>query len=96
MNNYKVSMSQINKMKHCIGFTNDKVKGRKYRKYEYYRNYYTTDDINEELNDLVTQGLMNRKEYKMGCGNNPTLYYMTDEGITFLSDITDVEIIERQ
>ncbi len=94
MNNYTVTLNQMRKMKHCIGFSNNKIKGTKYRKLECYRNYYATDDKDNELEDLVKQGLMNCR-HCMGCGNNSTLYYITDEGINFLSKITEVEIKEK-
>lgn len=43
----KVTYSQIDKMKHTIGFDNGKVTGTKHRKYKPYRNYYAVSDIGD-------------------------------------------------
>lgn len=94
MKDYVVSRSQIGNMKHCIGFDNFKIKGTKYRKMTLYRNYYTTGEPNESLDDLVNKGLMERVEFKNGCGENPQMYLLSKEGFEFLSEITEVEFIQ--
>lgn len=93
MKNYSFTSEQISNMKHCIGFDNSKVTGTKYRKMKAYRNYYTTSDSNEELDKLVFQGLMNKREH-CGCGTNPQVYFVTEEGFKFLSKLTGIEIKE--
>ena len=46
------------------------------------------------LDDLVEQGLMTKRDYPPGCGDNSQIYYMTKEGFKFLSDLTGMEITE--
>ena len=61
MENYKITLNQINNMKHAIGFDKRKIKGTKYRKFESYRNFFTTQEgckDFEELEELSNQGLM--------------------------------------
>ena len=56
-----VTYSQIDKMKHAIGFSDGKVTGTKYRKYEPYRNYYDAGDRDLlELDELVRLGFMGK------------------------------------
>lgn len=93
--NYTISVSQIDKMKHAIGFRNDRIKGRKYRRYEAYRNCYATrEGCNDfsELEDLERQGLMTSNVYK----NNNWSFHVTQDGIKFLSEITGVKITESE
>ena len=96
MKNYIVSSSQISHMKHCIGFDKNKVKGTKHRKMEAYRNYYTTSDNDNELDNLVEQGLMVKRDFKNGVGDNPQCYFVSEEGFEFLSDLTEIEIFEER
>lgn len=81
-----VTYSQIDKMKHTIGFSNQKIRGTKHRKYEPYRNYYCagkTGDI--ELDVLVKIGFMDK--------NDSNYYWVTDNGRLFLQFVTGVEIL---
>lgn len=93
MKNYSFTSEQISNMKHCIGFDKSKVTGTKYRKMEAYRNYYTTSDNNVELDKLVSQGLMKKRDHD-GCGENPKVYFVSEEGFEFLSKLTSIEIKE--
>lgn len=93
MKNYNFTSEQILDMKHCIGFDKSKITGTKYRKMKVYRNYFTTSDNNEELDKLVWQGLMLKREH-CGCGPNPQVYFVSEEGFKFLSDLTGIEITE--
>ena len=88
MEEYKFTLKQINMMKHCIGFENSRVTGTKYRKMKAYRDYYQTDGNNALLDDLVQQGLMHKREISSKC----IYYYMTIEGLKFLSDLTSIDI----
>lgn len=92
--NYMIKSQQIRFMKHCIGLENRKVKGNKHRKYEAYRNYFTTADDDFEWDDLVEQGLAGKRDFPNGCGKNPKLYYLTKLGIEFLGEITGIQITE--
>lgn len=94
MENYNLNYEQIKAMKHCIGFTKNKVKGIKYRKYEAYRNYFTTSNNDANLDKLVEQGLMGKRDFKNGFGDNPKLYYVDNKGFEFLGDVMGIEILE--
>lgn len=94
MKNYTITSEQIDNMKHCIGFDQNKVTGTKYRKMKAYRNYFTTCDNDKDLDNLVDQGLMVKRDFANGCGDNPKVYFVSDEGFEFLSDLTEIEIIE--
>ena len=92
---HSVTLSQINNMKHAIGFEKDKVTGRKYRKYEAYRNYYATNencDGFSRLVDLVDKGLMSMRQN----GTDGWFFHVTKRGFEFLSDITGVTITESE
>lgn len=95
MKDYSVTKSQIDNMKHTIGFSNRKVRGTKYRKYEAYRNFYSTQEgckDFEQLVDLCNKGLMiSRKNGTYGW-----LFHLSPEGFRFLSDITGVNITESE
>ena len=95
MKDYKISLQQIDLMKHCIGFSSQSVKGRKNPKYEAYRNYFTTSGVDEEWEDLVNQGLSTKREHKRGCGHNPQIYFVSQDGLDFLSDVLSVKITEK-
>lgn len=96
MKNYTITSEQIDNMKHCIGFDKNKVTGTKYRKMKVYRNYFTTSDNDKELDNLVDQGLMVKRDFKNGVGDNPKCYFVSDEGFEFLSDLTEIEIFEER
>lgn len=95
MKEYTVTLEQIDNMKHCIGYEVQRVKGRKYKKYEAFRNYYTTVDNHPGWDKLCEQGLAIKRDFKMGGGDNPQIYFVTEEGIKFLSEITGVKITEN-
>lgn len=89
-----ISGEQLDNMKHAIGFRRDRVKGRKYRKFEAVRNYYN-DDKNPSLDDLVEKGLMNCRELGEGWSGN-RLYSVSEFGFEALSKILDVKITEQK
>lgn len=92
MKNYSITSNQISYMKHCIGFNKNDIKGTKHRKLAVYRNYFTTSDDDNELDNLVDQDLMNKRDFPNGCGNNPKVYFVSEDGFKFLSKLTEVEI----
>ena len=82
----KVTYSQIDKMKHAIGFDDRKVTGTKHRKYEPYRNYYAAPSCGDpELEELARLGFMEK--------SHANYYHVTDDGKTFLKRVTGVEIL---
>ena len=92
LENYKITLNQINNMKHAIGFDKRKIKGTKYRKFESCRNFFTTQEgckDFEELEELSNQGLMLSRQ--MG---DKWCFHVSKEGMRFLENITAVAIIE--
>jgi hypothetical protein len=87
-----VTVRQIDYMKHAIGYSLDKVKRKAYAAY---RNYFTTSKSNEGWNELVELGLAGKRPFEHGIGEEPTLYYVTDLGLNFLSGLLGIKIIER-
>ena len=82
-----VTYSQIDKMKHTIGFRNDRVKGTKHRKYESFRNYYCAGECDKkELDELCQIGFM--KKFR------DNYYCVTDDGKEFLMRVTGVQILD--
>jgi len=96
MKNYNFTYEQIRHMKHCIGFSDSKVTGTKHRKMEAYRNYFTTSDNVDTLDNLVEQGLMIKRKFENGVGSNPQEYFVSDEGFEFLSELTGIKITEMR
>lgn len=79
-----VTYSQIDKMKHTIGFDNRRVTGTKHRKYIPYRNYYCVPG-DPELDDLVKLGFMEKSSERY--------YHVTADGRLFLERVTGVKIM---
>ncbi|AFL99499.1 hypothetical protein Desde_1067 [Desulfitobacterium dehalogenans ATCC 51507] len=86
-----VTATQIDDMKHCIGFAIQRVKRGKYKAY---RNRYIASDDNRGWDDLVSKGLARKQSFKNGSGENPQLYYLSEEGFRFLGGLLEVKITE--
>lgn len=87
----KVTLKQINNMKHAIGFDRKKVKRGKYQAY---RNYYTTSDNNPSWDELVGLGLAERRPFENGIGDNPQCYFVAKKGIELLEKLLECKITE--
>lgn len=85
-----ISTRQLENMKHAIGFNQVKVKDKKYLSW---RNYFTTDDHDEEWDELVIQGLAVKRDFKLGRGPNPQCYSVSKEGFKFLENQLNIKII---
>lgn len=92
MKDYTLDTAQIRNMKHAIGFSKDKVKGTKHRRYEAYRNYYTTSGNHVGWDNLCSQGLAEKEPFARGCGDNPQMYSVTQEGLSLLGEIMSIDI----
>lgn len=88
----QITLGQINNMKHCIGFTNKKIKRGKY---ETYRNYYTTCGDNENWDKLVELGLAGKRNSRM-AGDFTKVYWVTKEGMEFLGELLGCKIGEME
>lgn len=90
---YNLTKEQIDDMKHALGFRKDRIKGRKYLRYEAYRNYYATREGCtgfEGLVDMTNKGLMiSRQDGTLGY-----LFHVTKKGMEYLSELTGVKITE--
>lgn len=86
-----LSTKQVEDMKHCIGFDGKRVQRRKY---EAYRNYYTTPNNNSSWDGIVRAGLANSEPFPGGVGDNPQMYSLNEKGFKFLSDLLECKIVE--
>ena len=82
---------QIENMKHCIGISAEQIKRRKY---EAYRNYFTTPDDDTSWDEIVSLGYAKKAKFERGTGKNPQIYHLTQEGMGFLSRLLIVKITE--
>ncbi len=85
-----IDIKQIENMKHCIGFNQNKVKNNKYLAW---RNYFTTHDHEESWDNLVVQGLAVKRNFTMGVGDNPQCYSVSKNGFKFLEENLCLKII---
>ena len=91
MSKPKLDTEQIDDMKHCIGFSRDKVKRNKYSAW---RNYYTTCGDHIGWDGIVQAGLAVKREFPHGCGDNPKCYHLNEKGFEYLSELLEVKITE--
>lgn len=82
MSEIKLSLRQIELMKHAIGFSIDKIK---WKRYEAYRNRYLSNFLNDDWEFLVKEGLAERR--KTFPHDNNVLYFVSDLGLEYLSDL---------
>jgi hypothetical protein len=86
-----VTMVQIDHMKHAIGYEARKVKRKAYKAY---RNYFTTSNPDDDWQKLVDLGMATTRPFENGIGENPTVYFVSEEGLTFLSVLLGIKITE--
>lgn len=89
MNEIKLTIEQINDMKHCIGYqppSNVPKRGV----LNAYRNYYTTNNNGvKHLDELVDIGFMTVGEF--GEYKNK-IYRVTSKGIDYLAELFNIRI----
>jgi len=96
LNNIKITTEQLGFMKHAIGFRNDKVKGRIHRRYNAFRNYFTTSKGSsnlEKLTELSDLKLMRKRVDPWD--DEGFVFHVTDFGFEYLQMILDVSITEE-
>lgn len=86
-----ITVSQIDIMKHAIGFEDRRVQRKIYKAY---RNYFTVSEPDADWEKLIELGLAKGKKFEHGVGENATVYFVTGEGKTFLSELLGIKIIE--
>lgn len=90
MNEVKLSLVQIELMKHAIGFDSTKIKRGKY---EAYRNRYLSNELlNDDWEYLVKKGLAEKRN--TFPHNNSTLFFVSDLGLKYLGELFDCTITE--
>lgn len=83
-----ISVSQIDDMKHAVGYRADRVKDGKYCAF---RNFFAVNKEQPEWEELVIRGLATkRKQF------NETVYHVSDEGFKLLSTVLDVQILSEE
>ena len=78
-------------MKHEIGISKDKIK---YRKYNAYRNYYTTAGKHIDWEDLTSKGFAVSRKHEHGIGEDARVYYVSEKGLELLSELLYIKITE--
>jgi hypothetical protein len=86
-----ITVAQIDFMKHAIGFQGRRVQRKIYKAY---RNYFTVSEPDTYWEKLVELGLAKSQKFEHGIGENATVYFVTGEGKTFLSELLGIKIIE--
>lgn len=82
MSEIKLSLRQIELMKHAIGFSIDKIKGERY---EAYRNRYLSNCLNDDWECLVKEGLAEKRN--TFPHDNNVLYFVSDLGLEYLGKL---------
>lgn len=62
MNDIKLSLCQIEKMKHAIGFSREKIKRNRYNAY---RNRFVASNSDKDWEELVSIGYAEKREFEI-------------------------------
>lgn len=92
MENYSITVNQIDLMKHCIGLDNSKPTGVKCRKYAAYRNYFTDSQDNKEWDNLVIQELAIKRDQSIHNGTVHKYYKVSQKGKELLQYLLELNI----
>lgn len=85
----KLSIEQINKMKHAIGLNVARPNSK--RRYVAYRNFYDAgENPNKEWEELVELKLAIRRNSNI---SKSIIYHVSKEGLLYLSDLLGISII---
>ena len=79
MSEQKLSLRQIEIMRHAIGLGNEKLKKSRY---DAYRNHFIVGKIDEDWENLVAIGYATKREFK---DEKQVGYYVTTQGAKFLT-----------
>lgn len=82
---------QLSEMKHCIGYAEHRVRGRKYRKYTAYRNRYAAPCYLASWDDLVSRGFA---KVERAPDSQYPLYWLTKTGMDALGEVLGCAILE--
>lgn len=82
----KLTVEQINDMKHAVGFRQDKVKRGKYIAW---RNYFASYGIIAGWEELIKLGLAEKRLVE-----KMNYYRVTEKGLNYLADLLSIKIVE--
>lgn len=89
MNDIKLSLRQIEKMEHAIGFSREKIKRNRY---EAYRNRFVASNSDKDWEELVSIGYAEKREFEI---EKQIGYYVSKLGMEFLGVLFGCIIIEE-
>lgn len=90
MADIKLSLRQIEKMKHAIGFSREKIKRNRY---EAYRNRYVVSNPDKDWEELVSIGYSEKREFEI---EKQIGYYVSELGLKYLGVLFGCIIIESK
>lgn len=90
MNDIKLSLCQIEKMKHAIGFSREKIKRNRYNAY---RNRFVASNSDKDWEELVSIGYAEKREFEI---EKQIGYYVSELGMKYLGVLFGCIIIESK
>lgn len=78
MTDIKLSLRQIEKMEHAIGFIREKIKRNRY---ETYRNRFVASNPDKDWEELVSIGYAEKREFEI---EKQIVYYVSKLGMKYL------------
>lgn len=90
MDDVKLSLRQIEKMEHAIGFERGKVKRNRY---EFYRNWYIVNHPDDDWEELVFIGYADRRLLDI---EKQIVYYVSELGMKYLGVLLGCIITEKE
>lgn len=90
MADIKLSLRQMEKMEHAIGFSREKIKRNRY---EAYRNRYVASDPDKDWEELVSIGYSEKREFEI---EKQIVYYVSEPGLKYLGVLFGCIIIESK
>lgn len=90
MDDVKLSLRQIEKMEHAIGFGRGKIKRNRYK---VYRNWYIVNHPDDDWEELVFIGYANRRLLDI---EKQIVYYVSELGMKYLGVLLGCIITEKE
>lgn len=90
MDDVKLSLRQIGKMEHAIGFDRGKIKRNRYNAY---RNRFVASNSDKDWEELVSIGYAEKREFEI---EKQIVYYVSELGIKYLGVLLGCIIIESK
>ncbi len=90
MDDIKLSLRQIEKMEHAIGFSRDKIKKNKYKAY---RNWYIVNQPDKDWEELAFIGYANKRLLDI---EKQIVYHVSELGMKYLGILLGCIIMEEE